>query len=434
MATRTGAVGNLPWVRGTSQPGVKMAPRGAEHKAAINTELAAEATKIGGKQFIQKYGLATWTAINSIDTQNQEFEKNIKDIDEGKEEETTGTELSTEVKEEPPKLPEEEPPKGPDIGTELATEAAIQTKKVLEDKESDVSEQTKKLLGTAKEYKGPIKITDRLSMDLIKDLTKNFNLGQYGTGLEGFKNEQTESGLRMPYQYKGRMEEVLHDKLYKKYPDIFNEQKNAVDAVFYMFTPIYKDMADKAYGREVDLGDPSAKQLPGIKKIFALDDEGLPLAAASYDTSGKDAYKIMEVGSLHKGSLDMLLATIKKQAIDENKKYLILEDLSSKESYNAFKARGFKPIPKHLKEKYGGGIVTRPSWRLLKKHTVKSKNLYMPLEHLTEKELLEDSKVEKEMNKLFDQSILSADYKTSKSIDPKEKRLKGRYFTTIGKK
>ena len=143
MATRAGAIGNLPWVRGTSQPGVKMAPRGAQHKEAINAELAAEGVKIGGKQFIQKYGLATWAAINSIDTQNQEFEKNIKDIDEGKDkEEEVSTELSTEVKEEPPKLPEE-PPKGPDIGTELATEAVTQaTKKVLEDKKPDISKQT----------------------------------------------------------------------------------------------------------------------------------------------------------------------------------------------------------------------------------------------------------------------------------------------------
>ena len=433
MATRAGAIGNLPWVRGTSQPGVRMAPRGAQHKEAINAELAAEGVKIGGKQFIQKYGLATWTAINSIDTQNQEFEKNIKDIDEGKDkEEEVSTELSTQVKEEPPKLPEEEP-EGPDIGTELATEAAIQSKKLLEDKEPDVSEQTKELLGTAKAYKGPIEITDRLSMDLIKDLTKQFHLGDYGTGLEGFKKEQAGDFPKMPHQYKKYMNYVLEDKLIKKYPNIF-EQKNIEDAIFYMFTPIYSDMANKAYGREVDLGDPSAKELPGIKKIFALDDEGLPLAAASYDTSDKDAYKIMEVGSLHKGSLDMLLATIKKQAIDKNKKYLILEDLSSKESYNAFKARGFKPIPKHLKEKYGGGIVNRPSWRLLKKHVVKSKNLYMPLEHLTEKELLEDLKVDKEMDKLFDQHILSRSYKTSKSIDPKEKRMKGRYFTSIGKK
>ena len=146
MATRAGAIGNLPWVRGTSQPGVRMAPRGAQHKEAINAELAAEGVKIGGKQFIQKYGLATWAAINSIDTQNQEFEKNIKDIDEGKDKEE---EVSTEVKEELPKLPEEEP-EGPDIGTQLATESAIQSKKLLEDKELDVSQQTKNLTSKIK--------------------------------------------------------------------------------------------------------------------------------------------------------------------------------------------------------------------------------------------------------------------------------------------
>ena len=63
MATRAGAVGNLPWVRGTSQPGVRMAPRGAQHKEAITAELIAEATKIGGKKFIQKFGLDSWRKI-----------------------------------------------------------------------------------------------------------------------------------------------------------------------------------------------------------------------------------------------------------------------------------------------------------------------------------------------------------------------------------
>jgi len=33
-----GPVGNLPWVRGTSRPGVRKAPRGAEHKEAIKKE------------------------------------------------------------------------------------------------------------------------------------------------------------------------------------------------------------------------------------------------------------------------------------------------------------------------------------------------------------------------------------------------------------
>ena len=36
--SRAGSVGNLPWVRGTSRPGVKKAPRGAEHKEAIKQE------------------------------------------------------------------------------------------------------------------------------------------------------------------------------------------------------------------------------------------------------------------------------------------------------------------------------------------------------------------------------------------------------------
>ena len=36
--TRAGPTGNLPWVRGTSRPGVKKAPRGPQHKEAIKQE------------------------------------------------------------------------------------------------------------------------------------------------------------------------------------------------------------------------------------------------------------------------------------------------------------------------------------------------------------------------------------------------------------
>ena len=38
--SRAGPVGNFPWVRGTSRPGVKKAPRGAQHKEAIKQETA----------------------------------------------------------------------------------------------------------------------------------------------------------------------------------------------------------------------------------------------------------------------------------------------------------------------------------------------------------------------------------------------------------
>ena len=37
--SRAGPVGNLPWVRGTSRPGVKKAPRGAQHKETIKQEI-----------------------------------------------------------------------------------------------------------------------------------------------------------------------------------------------------------------------------------------------------------------------------------------------------------------------------------------------------------------------------------------------------------
>ena len=50
--SRAGPVGNLPWVRGTSRPGVKKAPRGAEHKEAIKQEKRWKEldTKVKGKE------------------------------------------------------------------------------------------------------------------------------------------------------------------------------------------------------------------------------------------------------------------------------------------------------------------------------------------------------------------------------------------------
>ena len=43
--SRAGPVGNLPWVRGTSRPGVRKAPRGAEHKEAIKQEQGLKITR-----------------------------------------------------------------------------------------------------------------------------------------------------------------------------------------------------------------------------------------------------------------------------------------------------------------------------------------------------------------------------------------------------
>ena len=134
MATRAGAIGNLPWVRGTSFPGVKMAPRGAQHKEAITAELQMQMKNLGIKKFIETYGSSTFQSISPAVTGGiigYEASKFAFPTDEKDKEQ----EVSTQVEEQPPKLPEE-PPKGPDIGTELATEAAIKTtEKLLEKKD-----------------------------------------------------------------------------------------------------------------------------------------------------------------------------------------------------------------------------------------------------------------------------------------------------------
>ena len=63
MASRAGVIGNLPWQRGTSQPGVKMAPRGPQHKEAITAELKIQIQKLGINKFIDTYGSSVATAI-----------------------------------------------------------------------------------------------------------------------------------------------------------------------------------------------------------------------------------------------------------------------------------------------------------------------------------------------------------------------------------
>ena len=62
--------------------------------------LVREVLKVGKDKFINTYGNEAFTSINNLSIQSSElFQKEVEnytnDIDEGKEEETTGTELST---------------------------------------------------------------------------------------------------------------------------------------------------------------------------------------------------------------------------------------------------------------------------------------------------------------------------------------------------
>ena len=107
---------SAPWYRGVSQPGVLKAPRG-----------------FTGMQDVLKYEApAAGTGI-ALALRQKDRDKPV----------TTET--------EEPKLPEQKPPEGPDVGADLVAEAAIHTtKKLLEDKELDVSQQTKNLTSKIK--------------------------------------------------------------------------------------------------------------------------------------------------------------------------------------------------------------------------------------------------------------------------------------------
>ena len=66
MGSRSGPIGNLPWVRGTSRPGVKKAPRGAEHKEAIKQEVKAYGKGTIGAKFRAAKAAATKVAQEKI--------------------------------------------------------------------------------------------------------------------------------------------------------------------------------------------------------------------------------------------------------------------------------------------------------------------------------------------------------------------------------
>ena len=159
--------------------------------------LVKEVLKVGKDKFVNTYGNEAFTSINNLSIQSSElFQKEVEnytnDIDEGREEETTGTKLSTEIKkEEPPKLPEE-PPKGPDIGTELATEAVTQaTKKVLEDKKPDVSKQTKDLVPEKAEL-GPLTAVEKQTALALKGDKPDF----YSRAVEAITNAKQDKSTK----------------------------------------------------------------------------------------------------------------------------------------------------------------------------------------------------------------------------------------------
>ena len=240
MATRAGAIGNLPWVRGTSFPGVKMAPRGAQHKEAITAELQMQMKNLGIKKFIETYGSSTFQSISPVVTGGiigYEASKFAFPTDEKDKEQ----EVSTQVEEQPPKLPEE-PPKGPDIGTELATEAAIKTtEKLLEKKDKpEFGKLTKTEIQTAKALKeGKPDFYSRVVESIKNAKPDKLTKTKWKSYIESTKDEMDYLGLT---EFLQGNESITKKELLK-----FVEEKNIAPNITVRSIP--KDQMNPLYER-----------------------------------------------------------------------------------------------------------------------------------------------------------------------------------------
>jgi len=365
--------------------------------------LVREVLKVGKDKFVNTYGNEAFTSINNLSIQSSElFQKEVEnytnDIDEGKEEETTGTELSTEVKkEEPPKLPEE-PPKGPDIGTELATEAVTQaTKKVLEDKKPDVTKQTEDIVRGIGDNNPPSSIEEETTENITQDnfitkdnksitnnlTTQNFlddklmdDLLVIRGGIERYKKNMASDFPKMPDSTKAKMEIELQKKLFDKYklndypegetPDTVTEERKE-----YLINTYHKRVAAIEYITSV------AYDVIGTKdkdSILVVDEDGLPLSAAKIAVPGstkvnvsdiyhKDALVIVEMGSIFRNAGDQLVNDIIQKAKDENRRFVVAEDLTSEGALQAMKDRGFRTTTTKDTKKFKGKKIRRPNGR-----------------------------------------------------------------------
>mgnify|MGYP003120499561 FL=1 len=329
------------------------------------------------------------------------------DIDEGKEEETTGTELSTEVKEEPPKLPEEDPDPGYpyDPETELykrtieetitrqTKENEKQTKKVLEKKEdttpgighnqppSAIEEQTKELLG------------ENLTVDTVLDKNLLDELLVMRDGIKGFNKRMSSSFAPLPNSTKSKMIIELQDKLFNKYnldkypegktpENTTKEEQEALKKKFNTQLQGIEYIVSAAYDAIPREGtsavDKVTKQdIANGYSVFTLDNEGLPIAGAKIkkfikshggDPKGPDpkeerapAVYITEMGSITTNATSKLLNKIIEIAKENNINYVVAEDLTSKEALEAFKKRGFQSTLRKEYTKFKGRKIRRPT-------------------------------------------------------------------------
>ena len=195
-------------------------------------------------------------------------------------------------------------------------------------------------------------------------------------GIEGYKKNMASDFPKMPDSTKAKMEIELQEKLFDKYklndypegetPDTVTEERKE-----YLINTYHKRVAAIEYITSV------AYDVIGTKdkdSILVIDEDGLPLSAAKIAVPGstkvnvsdiyhKDALVIVEMGSIFRNAGDQLVNDIIQKAKDENRRFVVAEDLTSEGALQAMKDRGFKTTTTKDTKKFKGKKIRRPNGR-----------------------------------------------------------------------
>ena len=239
-----------------------------------------------------------------------------------------------------------------------------------------VSNQPKELLGEN------LSASTTLDKELLNDLLVTRG------GIEGFEEKMNSGYAPMPNSTKKQMEIQLQNKLFDKYkintypdgvnPDELSEAETQkfknkyttqLQGIDFITSAAYDAIGERTTNNDIARGYP----------VFAIDNEGLPIAGAkikkytkSYiDTSIEktddpkarikrvEALYIAEIGSINYKATTKLLDTIAGIAKENNISYVVAEDFTSKEAFEAFKNRGYESTSKKDYQLFKGEKIRR---------------------------------------------------------------------------
>ena len=224
--------------------------------------------------------------------------------------------------------------------------------------------------------KDNISVTNNLTTQNFLDDKLMDDLLVIRGGIEGYKKNMASDFPKMPDSTKAKMEIELQKKLSDKYklneyPEGETPETVTKERQDYLIHSYHKRMSAIEYITSV------AYDVIGTKdkdSMLVIDEDGLPLAGAKISVPGKsfanqsdiyhkDSLVIVEMGSVFRNASDQLVNDIIQKAKDENRRFVVAEDLTSEGALQAMKDRGFRTTTTKDTKKFKGKKIRRPNGR-----------------------------------------------------------------------